>query len=432
MRRFHIQALLCSLVVFSLILLSGCSGKAPKNGGGRSRTGGEPTDSGSPPPAGREDSREAKMGAAIVDVAPGKGKGPRGGTLTAGSFDDNRDPSQYQSFFRKFSQGSVLGDLPGRFLGHHLILTVKDGAGAPVGNARVIIRSDIGNPVELLSRTDGRVIFVPGFDQIAADADFQVTVHPPGGAAPVQQVVSRNADKHTITLSAVRTSPPQELNLAIVLDTTSSMGDELEFLKAEMRSIARTIHERFPQVQKRYGLVFFRDEGDAYVTRRFDFTTSIDDVRRNLNDQAAVGGGDAPEAMHSALEDATTLDWGKGNVARVLFLISDAPPHTQHIQRTVTAVNALRKKGVAIYPVACSGYDHTTEFVMRTSALLTGGQFLFLTDDSGVGNAHAEPHLTNYHVERLDKLLIRMVASELAGKRLAPDANDILRTVGQP
>lgn len=69
---------------------------------------------------------------------------------------------------------------------------------------------------------------------------------------------------------------------------------------------------------------------------------------------------------------------------------------------------------------------------MRTPALLTGGQFLFLTDDSGVGNAHAEPHLTNYHVERLDKLMIRLIASDLAGKRIPAERGDILRTVGKP
>ncbi len=77
-----------------------------------------------------------------------------------------------------------------------------------------------------------------------------------------------------------------------------------------------------------------------------------------------------------------------------------APPHGKDLPRTMAAVNALRKKGVTCYPIAASGYDSVTEFVMRTSALLTGGQFLFLTDDSGVGNPHAEPHIPDYHVER--------------------------------
>jgi hypothetical protein len=87
---------------------------------------------------------------------------------------------------------------------------------------------------------------------------------------------------------------------------------------------------------------------------------------------------------------------------------------------------------VAIYPVACSGYGDAAEVVLRACALLTGSQFLFLTDDSGVGSAHAEPHIPFYHVEKLDRLLIRMIAAELAGKRLDPRPGDILRTVGRP
>ena len=92
--------------------------------------------------------------------------------------------------------------------------------------------------------------------------------------------------------------------------------------------------------------------------------------------------------------------------------------------------NALRKKGVAIYPLACSGYDDHCEFVMRSCALLTGSQFLFLTDDSGVGNSHAEPKVPYYKVERLERLMLRMLASELSGQRIGPNPEDIIRSVG--
>ena len=69
---------------------------------------------------------------------------------------------------------------------------------------------------------------------------------------------------------------------------------------------------------------------------------------------------------------------------------------------------------------------------MRSCAMLTGGQFLFLTDDAGVGNSHAEPHIPFYHVQKLDRLMIRMITSELAGRRLDPERDEIMRTVGKP
>jgi hypothetical protein len=98
----------------------------------------------------------------------------------------------------------------------------------------------------------------------------------------------------------------------------------------------------------------------------------------------------------------------------------------------MNAADALRKKGVAIYPLACSGYDEACELVMRSCAMLTGSQFLFLTDDSGVGEAHAEPHIPFYRVERQASLMVRMVTSELSGRHLEPAAEEILRTVGTP
>jgi hypothetical protein len=408
---------------------------APWDGGSKAK---DAFKKGDDAPAGRPDAREAKREEAHVGgVTPvaGAGKGPKAGILTAGSFDDNLDRAPYFSFLKQFGQDSAVGNLAGRFLGHRLVLTVRDGGNRPVGNARVRIESVDGGPsLDLVSRTDGRVVFLPAWDRIAPDADFRVTVTPPGGGNPVRQTVARDAVEQTVQLPAVQAEPVRQLDLVLVVDTTGSMGNELEYLKAELRNIARAVHDRFPEVDQRYGLVFYRDEnmGDEYVTRRFEFTNSLDEVRKNVQAQSAAGGGDPPEAVHRGFEDAVGLQWRTSNAARVLFHVADAPPHSQHMARTMDAVNALRKKGVAMYPVATGRYDPPTEFVMRTSALLTGGQFLFLTDDSGVGDKHDEPHLNNYHVEKLNKLMIRMIASELAGKRIAPERGDILRTVGKP
>src|SRR5262249_10220563 len=145
-----------------------------------------------------------------------------------------------------------------------------------------------------------------------------------------------------------------------------------------------------------YGLVLYRDEGDEYVTRPFPFTASLDDFKTNLSAQRATGGGDEPEALHRGLEEAVQLSWRDADTARVLFLLTDAPPHAQFAGLTTTALNALRKRGVAVYPVACSGTSDPAEFVLRACALLTGSEYLFLTDDSGVGNPHGEPHIPFY------------------------------------
>ena len=209
------------------------------------------------------------------------------------------------------------------------------------------------------------------------------------------------------------------------------MGDEITFLQSEIKQIAAAVKAKFPQVNQRYGLVVYKDEGDEYVTRVSNFTASLDDFQRNLVKESAGGGGDTPEAIHKALEDCKQLSWRDADTARVMFVITDAPPHREHMQRTLEAADVLRKKGVAIYPLACSGYDDPAEFVLRAAAMMTGGQFLFLTNDSGVGNSHAEPHIPFYHVEKLDRLMVRMIATELSGKKVEAESGDILRTVGR-
>jgi hypothetical protein len=386
-------------------------------------------------------SREAKGAGAMVAAGKPETKKPpataqvdlpEDGLLTAGSFDDNLYPGPLRTFLKKISRDQSAQDLPTRLLGRRLVVTVTNSDGRPVGNARLQVRSEDGGPaVTLRTRTDGRSVFISSWDEVPADADFILTVTPPEGGAPAVQKVARDAPRCEVRLPGAAAPLPQHLDLALVLDTTGSMGDELEYLKTEIKSIVTAVARQFPNVKQRYALVVYRDDGDEYVTRTFPFTESLPEFRGNLAAQRAAGGGDYPEAMHQALEDAAKLDWHAGDAARVVFLIADAPPHPQHTLRALKAADALRKKGVAIYPVAASGYDDACEFVMRACAVLTGAQFVFLTDDSGVGEKHGEPHIPFYHVERLNHLMVRTIASELSGRRLDPDPARVVRTVGQ-
>jgi len=67
---------------------------------------------------------------------------------------------------------------------------------------------------------------------------------------------------------------------------------------------------------------------------------------------------------------------------------------------------------------------------MRNMAHLTKGRYLFLTDDSGIGNAHAEPTVDCYVVTHLDGLVTRVLDGLITGERQEPDSDDIIRQVG--
>ena len=120
------------------------------------------------------------------------------------------------------------------------------------------------------------------------------------------------------------------------------------------------------------------------------------------------------------------------DVARLVFWVGDAPHHDEKAGEVATAVREARDKHLRIYPVASSGINELTELTMRSAAQLTGGRYLFLTDDSGVGGTHKEASVPCFFVTRLDHAILRMVDIEMTGKRREPAASEVIRTGGDP
>ncbi|NVB37009.1 VWA domain-containing protein [Pseudenhygromyxa sp. WMMC2535] len=345
------------------------------------------------------------------------------GTLTAGSFDDNLNPWVFDRFVDEARQQPDLARIANSFASSRTVLRVQDKQGRPVADAKVTIDGK-----QMTSRSDGRVVWVEGWDSGRQGRGRAVIQH-----GETRKVVDIKKDQieQMVVVDGEPGTLPSRLDIALVIDATGSMGDELEYLKVEIRDIAEAIAHHFPGVDQRYALVVYRDQGDQYVTRTFDFTGNLDAFQADLADQSANGGGDYPEAMDAAMDAAAQLSWRGAGTARVTFLVADAPPHANKVDDTLDAVDGLRAKGVAVYPVASSGVAGEAEFVMRSAALLTGAQYLFLTDDSGVGNPHAEPHIPCYTVEQLAPLMVRAVRSELSGKRVEAEQQYAIRSVGK-
>lgn len=240
---------------------------------------------------------------------------------------------------------------------------------------------------------------------------------------------SEHASAHEAHVDAAK----QFLDISLVIDTTGSMSDEIAYLQTEFDALSSTIAERYPDAQQRWSLVVYRDQTDEYVVRWFDFRDDPEEFRTKLAEQMAGGGGDFPEAADQALEIANQLTWrADDDVAKLVFWVADAPHHEEHAQALADAVRDARTEGIHIYPVASSGVDALTEFSMRAAAQLTGGRYLFLTDDSGVGNPHVEPTIPCYFVTKLDDAILRMVDIELSGEYAEPAPSEIIRVGGDP
>lgn len=226
--------------------------------------------------------------------------------------------------------------------------------------------------------------------------------------------------------------PRETLDVALVIDTTGSMSDELYYLTVEFDALASRIHKAYPTAEQRWSLTVYRDHGDDYVVRATDFTSDLDAFQTALASESAGGGGDYPEAPDEGLAAATELSWRQGSTARLMFWLADAPHHTEDAPAMVHAARAAAERDVHIYPIAASGIDELTELTMRSVAQLTLGRYLFLTDDSGIGNSHKEPTIPCYYVTRLDDAILRMVDIEMSGLYREPSSGEIIRTGGDP
>jgi hypothetical protein len=204
------------------------------------------------------------------------------------------------------------------------------------------------------------------------------------------------------------------VDIAFVVDATGSMSDELNFLKAELNDVIYQSKQIDQRLDFRFANVFYRDHGDAYLTRTQQFSRILSESITFITDQQAGGGGDYEEAVDVALDTAIHhLSWNPAARARIIFLILDAPPHnTPQIQaKFQQLMRDAAEKGIRIVPLVASGINKSGEYLMRTLALATNGTYAFLTNHSGIGNMKMDPSTDSYEVELLNDLLIRIIGN---------------------
>jgi len=351
------------------------------------------------------------------------------GTLTAGDYDDLLNPSQYARYAERYLQDRAQPGLPFVDTRTPLKVRVVGKDGQPVAFADVSTTDSHGRALHLPTTANGTAVFFPSLDGLAGRVRLEVATK---GTATIERSVDLNrlGRERTITIPLpIAGRAPEALDLVLAIDTTGSMTDELRYLQVELDSIVASLRRIRPGTDIRVGLVVYRDEGDEYVTRRCELTGDLASLRRQLGDQQANGGGDYPEAVDQAFIEANRFDW-REDAAKVLLHVADAPPHAERAAAAWEQALALRSRGVHIVPVAASGVADDAQYLMRSMAALTQGRYLFLTDDSGVGLPHDEPDVPCYVVTRLDGLIERVVASLLVGRRVEPQADDILRRTG--
>jgi hypothetical protein len=237
-----------------------------------------------------------------------------------------------------------------------------------------------------------------------------VTAPAPRAPEPAEPLMSE-----PVLAPAPQAARPQ-VELVFALDTTSSMSNLIEGAKQKIWSLASFVAQGQPTPDLRIGLVGFRDVGDAYVTKVYDLDADLDRVYRRLRAFRAEGGGDTPEHVARALDEAVRkMSWSQAaSVVKVIYLVGDAPPHTDYADGydVARAARAAKNKGIQLHTIQC-GTDDATQTVWRRLAGLGGGQFMAIHQDGGM---HEERTRYDDELAALDDKLTETAIGYGAGR----------------
>jgi len=333
---------------------------------------------------------------------------PQGGLVTAGEWNDLDNWAFYQKTLMKEPFKGFPDDW--QMYTNHRIAVALTAKNKPATNATVtLFRNDTAIWTAKTDNLGRAELWVGAFqkEKELNTALLRLKVNEQW----VSTATISESQVNRIALDEALPSPTNLVQIAFMVDATGSMGDELEFLKMDLKKVINEVQKTNTQLKISTATVFYRDEGDEYVVKHSPFTEDINQTTEFISQQRADGGGDFPEAVDKALVQLNQLQWQPEARTRIAFLVLDAPPHNKPavISSIQYSVKTAAANGIKLIPVVASGIDKTTEFLMRFIAMYTNGTYVFITDHSGIGNKHLEPSVGEYQVEKLSDLMVRLI-----------------------
>ena len=361
-----------------------------------------------------------KMAGAGPAGMPNGGQGRPGGkagVLTAGEWND-LDHWDFWSGLMGSQDYGGMSQYWRMYTPRRVAVRVADAAGKRLPAVRIVLEQNQKAVWSALTDNQGEAaLWVDPFHtESSADNLSLVIDGVRQSKAPVVTAFNEQQEEADVNFYIIDKAKEAEkrADIAFIVDATGSMGDEIEFLKKDLVDILDRVKGGQSDITLRTGTVFYRDQGDDYVTKFSPFTEDYHETIKYISMQHAGGGGDLPEAVHTALEAGLqNLAWNTSARARIAFLILDAPAHQDHqgvVESLQASVKQYAENGIKLIPVYCSGPSKECEFMCRFFAILTGGTYVFLTDDSGVGGPHVEASVGQFQVEPLNDLLARLIA----------------------
>lgn len=170
-----------------------------------------------------------------------------------------------------------------------------------------------------------------------------------------------------------------KMQVVFLLDATGSMSGLISAAKDKIWSITSSLTQTDPVPDIEVGMIFYRDRGDEFITKKIPLGTDLDNLYEQLMAISADGGGDMPESVNQALyEGVNHMQWDNNdNTYKTLFLVGDCPPHMDYrddVKYPESCSEAI-KKGIIVNTILM-GSEPTAAQIWKEIASKTNGEFI--------------------------------------------------------
>ncbi|HEC91624.1 MAG TPA: VWA domain-containing protein, partial [Candidatus Atribacteria bacterium] len=218
--------------------------------------------------------------------------------LKAGFADDNKQFNYFINFLNKYKNRVKHYPIN---ITERIILKIFDKNQKPIPNVKVAVYSTANKLLcRGLTYSDGTFLFFPSqYAKNIKKYKIKLTYL----QNKKEFVISRyEKRKHNISFNIERKKYKHiPLDILFIFDTTGSMGEEINRLKATLELIYINLEALKIKPKLRFGMVLYRDKLDEYITKVIPLTENLEKFRKEINKIEADGGGDTPEDLQSAL-----------------------------------------------------------------------------------------------------------------------------------
>jgi hypothetical protein len=188
-------------------------------------------------------------------------------------------------------------------------------------------------------------------------AQFNELARSTGGEMKV--VAKVNYVVRTI-IDIIKNNCQDHTDIMIILDKTSSMADDMEYVKKGLEQIFSEINN-FQQVR-----LSVATYGDINIDGKlwYDFQNFEYDFEKTQNFIQKIkltDGGDFPESVYDGIYEAFQENFWQSQSKRIVILLGDAPslapPLSTYTEKDIIALATKEKINMNFYPIVLSPYD---------------------------------------------------------------------------